>query len=64
MPTLDTAIVYPGMCLFEATNVSESKYATTKITSDQKARLFLRKRFRRFKVSVESLSFIYTSVLQ
>lgn len=25
MPTLDTAIVYPGMCLFEATNVSEGR---------------------------------------
>ncbi len=28
MPTLDTAIVYPGMCLFEATNVSEGRGTT------------------------------------
>jgi uncharacterized protein YbbC (DUF1343 family) len=28
MPTLDTAIVYPGMCLFEATNVSEARGTT------------------------------------
>ncbi|MEY2545670.1 MAG: hypothetical protein QOG48_787 [Verrucomicrobiota bacterium] len=25
MPTLDTAIVYPGMCLLEATNISEGR---------------------------------------
>ncbi len=25
MPTLDTAVVYPGMCLFEATNISEGR---------------------------------------
>jgi uncharacterized protein YbbC (DUF1343 family) len=25
MPTLDTAVVYPGMCLLEATNVSEGR---------------------------------------
>ena len=25
MPTVDTAVVYPGMCLFEATNVSEGR---------------------------------------
>ena len=28
MPTVDTAIVYPGMCLFEATNVSEGRGTT------------------------------------
>lgn len=28
MPTLDTAIVYPGMCLFEGTNVSEGRGTT------------------------------------
>lgn len=28
MPTLQTAIVYPGMCLFEATNVSEGRGTT------------------------------------
>lgn len=28
MPTLDTAIVYPGTCLFEATNVSEGRGTT------------------------------------
>lgn len=28
MPTLDTAVVYPGMCLFEATNVSEGRGTT------------------------------------
>lgn len=28
MPTLDTATVYPGMCLFEATNVSEGRGCT------------------------------------
>ena len=28
MPTLGTAIVYPGMCLFEATNVSEGRGTT------------------------------------
>ncbi|HSQ41839.1 MAG TPA: DUF1343 domain-containing protein [Fibrobacteraceae bacterium] len=28
MPTLETAIVYPGMCLFEATNVSEGRGTT------------------------------------
>lgn len=28
MPTLDTATVYPGMCLFEATNVSEGRGTT------------------------------------
>jgi uncharacterized protein YbbC (DUF1343 family) len=28
MPTIDTAIVYPGMCLFEATNVSEGRGTT------------------------------------
>jgi uncharacterized protein YbbC (DUF1343 family) len=28
MPTLDTAIVYPGMCLLEATNVSEGRGTT------------------------------------
>lgn len=28
MPTLDAALVYPGMCLFEATNVSEGRGAT------------------------------------
>lgn len=28
MPTLDTAIVYPGMCLFEATNWSEGRGTT------------------------------------
>lgn len=25
MPTLDTALVYPGMCMFEATNISEGR---------------------------------------
>lgn len=28
MPTVDTAAVYPGMCLFEATNVSEGRGTT------------------------------------
>jgi uncharacterized protein YbbC (DUF1343 family) len=28
MPTLDTATVYPGMCLFEGTNVSEGRGTT------------------------------------
>lgn len=28
MPTLDTAIVYPGGCLFEATNISEGRGTT------------------------------------
>lgn len=28
MPTLDTALVYPGMCLFEATQVSEGRGTT------------------------------------
>jgi uncharacterized protein YbbC (DUF1343 family) len=28
MPTLDTAVVYPGMCLFEGTNVSEGRGTT------------------------------------
>lgn len=28
MPTADTAVVYPGMCLFEATNVSEGRGTT------------------------------------
>ena len=28
MPTLDTAIVYPGMCLFEATKLSEGRGTT------------------------------------
>jgi uncharacterized protein YbbC (DUF1343 family) len=28
MPTLPTALVYPGMCLFEATNVSEARGTT------------------------------------
>ena len=28
MPTMDTAVVYPGMCLFEATNVSEGRGTT------------------------------------
>lgn len=28
MPTVDTAVVYPGMCLFEATNVSEGRGTT------------------------------------
>ena len=28
MPTLDTAMVYPGMCLLEATNVSEGRGTT------------------------------------
>jgi uncharacterized protein YbbC (DUF1343 family) len=28
MPTLDTAIVYPGLCLLEATNVSEGRGTT------------------------------------
>lgn len=28
MPNLDTAIVYPGMCLFEATNISEGRGTT------------------------------------
>jgi uncharacterized protein YbbC (DUF1343 family) len=28
MPTLDTAIVYPGMCLLEGTNVSEGRGTT------------------------------------
>jgi len=28
MPTLDTAIVYPGMCLFEGTNLSEGRGTT------------------------------------
>ena len=28
MPTLDTALVYPGMCLFEATNLSEGRGTT------------------------------------
>lgn len=28
MPTPDTAVVYPGMCLFEATNVSEGRGTT------------------------------------
>ena len=29
MPTLDTAIVYPGLCLLEGTNVSEGRGTTT-----------------------------------
>jgi uncharacterized protein YbbC (DUF1343 family) len=28
IPTVDTAVVYPGMCLFEATNVSEGRGTT------------------------------------
>ena len=28
MPTLDTAVVYPGTCLFEATNISEGRGTT------------------------------------
>lgn len=28
MPTLETAVVYPGMCLFEATNLSEGRGTT------------------------------------
>jgi uncharacterized protein YbbC (DUF1343 family) len=28
MPTFDTALVYPGMCLFEATNISEGRGTT------------------------------------
>jgi uncharacterized protein YbbC (DUF1343 family) len=28
MPTLDTAMVYPGMCLFEGTNISEGRGTT------------------------------------
>jgi uncharacterized protein YbbC (DUF1343 family) len=28
MPTVDTAVIYPGMCLFEATNVSEGRGTT------------------------------------
>ncbi len=28
MPTVETAVVYPGMCLFEATNVSEGRGTT------------------------------------
>jgi len=28
MPTLETALVYPGMCLFEATNISEGRGTT------------------------------------
>ena len=28
MPTVETAVVYPGMCLFEATNVSEARGTT------------------------------------
>lgn len=28
MPTVDTALVYPGMCLFEATNLSEGRGTT------------------------------------
>ena len=28
MPTPDTALVYPGQCLFEATNVSEGRGTT------------------------------------
>ena len=28
MPTLDTATVYPGMCLFEGTNISEGRGTT------------------------------------
>ncbi len=28
MPTLDTAVVYPGMCLLEATNLSEARGTT------------------------------------
>jgi uncharacterized protein YbbC (DUF1343 family) len=28
MPTLDTATVYPGMCLLEATNISEGRGTT------------------------------------
>jgi uncharacterized protein YbbC (DUF1343 family) len=28
MPILDTALVYPGMCLFEATNISEGRGTT------------------------------------
>ncbi|MEM9015778.1 MAG: DUF1343 domain-containing protein [Verrucomicrobiota bacterium] len=28
MPTLETAVVYPGMCLFEGTNVSEGRGTT------------------------------------
>ncbi len=28
MPTLDTALVYPGMCLFEATEISEGRGTT------------------------------------
>ena len=29
MPTLDTALVYPGMCLLEGTNISEGRGTTT-----------------------------------
>ncbi len=29
MPTVDTAVVYPGMCLFEGLNVSEGRGTTT-----------------------------------
>ena len=25
MPTVDTAMVYPGMCFFEGTNISEGR---------------------------------------
>src|SRR4029453_16565874 len=28
MPTVDTAVVYPGMCLLEGTNVSEGRGTT------------------------------------
>ena len=28
MPTVDTAVLYPGMCLFEATNLSEGRGTT------------------------------------
>lgn len=28
MPTVDTAVVYPGMCLFEGTNISEGRGTT------------------------------------
>ena len=28
MPTIDTTVVYPGMCLFEGTNVSEGRGTT------------------------------------
>jgi uncharacterized protein YbbC (DUF1343 family) len=28
MPTFDTAIVYPGMCLLEGTNISEGRGTT------------------------------------